>query len=191
MRSIIPNLLSLSRIPLSIICLALYSKEDYLAYKVAISGVFIALITDFLDGYLARRFGTSSEGGYIIDGIGDRAIYVSLILVILVQHGLPILVAWLLIFREISVYAARLFSRDWLVLSRGIRFLSRLHAGGLRIWLLTYLVADGIRFKLGIDLYDYTVLNTIQSALASGVLVVSYYSLYRQAAVAFKACDRQ
>lgn len=186
-----PNLLSLSRIPLAVISLALYSRLDYALYLASICFLLVALITDFLDGYLARRLGVSSEIGYILDGIGDRAIYIALILVILAQHRLSPLIAWLLILREVSVYAIRLFSREWLSLSRGIRFLSRLHAGGFRIWLLTYLAPDGIRLKFGIDLYGYPTLKAIQSTLLLGVLLVSYYSLYRQVEVVFRATEYQ
>ncbi len=84
--------------------------------KRVIISIAIALaisVTDFVDGKLARKYNVTSELGYLLDGLGDRAFHVSIYLILFMFHVLNILVAWALIFREIAQYAVRLIERDW------------------------------------------------------------------------------
>lgn len=61
----IPNLLSLSRIFLS---LFLFSEEQ----MVRLLAIFLAGLTDFLDGFLARKLNLTSKWGTTLDPIGDK-----------------------------------------------------------------------------------------------------------------------
>lgn len=75
------------------------------------TGVLFALagITDYLDGYLARRLGLTSNFGAFLDPVADKLI-VSTALVLLVQADPQItlaLVAAIIIGREITVSALR------------------------------------------------------------------------------------
>ena len=69
----------------------------------------IAAITDFLDGWVARRYGQSSKFGEFLDPVADK-LMVSIVLVMLVQ-GDPDwyvdIVAMIIIGREIAVSALR------------------------------------------------------------------------------------
>jgi phosphatidylglycerophosphate synthase len=62
----LPNLLSLSRIPLA----AGFLLADGTRSRVALLGM--ASATDLLDGWLARRGGTASRWGALIDPIADK-----------------------------------------------------------------------------------------------------------------------
>jgi CDP-diacylglycerol--glycerol-3-phosphate 3-phosphatidyltransferase len=75
------------------------------------AGVLFALagITDYLDGYLARRLGQTSRFGAFLDPVADKLI-VATALVLIVQHDPRIhlaIVAAIIIGREITVSALR------------------------------------------------------------------------------------
>ena len=101
------NLLTLSRIFLAaIIFLLLMSSNGYL---MALVLFFIAGITDYFDGYLARKYNAVSQIGEILDPIADK------ILIVFVFFGLSVSLssyligffAALIITREIWVGALR------------------------------------------------------------------------------------
>lgn len=149
----VPDLVSLSRIPIAGAFTFVYSDESLTLYVTGLALIFLALFTDILDGKLARREEQSSETGYILDGLGDRAIYVAVVLTICVVHQVNILICWLVIFREILIYAVRLMAREWYADTKTLRILSLIHAVSLRLWCLSFLVVDGVKliFSLGID----------------------------------------
>jgi phosphatidylglycerophosphate synthase len=71
------------------------------------------MATDYLDGMIARKYSIQSKFGYMLDGLGDRAFHVSVFLILVTSGTLMALLAWILIFREISQYAVRLVEVDW------------------------------------------------------------------------------
>lgn len=73
------SLLSASRIPLAFLFLS-----DHLVWRV--SAIILALITDGLDGYLARRYNKMSQFGALLDPLADK-FFVLLALIILVGEG--------------------------------------------------------------------------------------------------------
>ena len=101
------NLLTLSRIFLAaFIFILLMSPDKYLA---AFALFFVAGITDFFDGYLARKYNAVSELGEVLDPIADK------ILVVFVLFGLAVnltsyligFIGALIVTREIWVGALR------------------------------------------------------------------------------------
>lgn len=69
----IPNILSISRIILSFVMVYLILSRQNIVIIVAVFGV--AAITDFLDGFLARRYNWVSELGRKLDLVGDRLLW--------------------------------------------------------------------------------------------------------------------
>ena len=61
----LPNLISLSRLPLAL----LLFKEDFVSRLIVL---LLAMISDGLDGFLARRFQLSSKIGTLLDPLMDR-----------------------------------------------------------------------------------------------------------------------
>ena len=175
----LPDLLSLSRIPCAVAVLLLYSDEDKWRFGAAMGVIALALATDFLDGALARRWRVETERGYVLDGLGDRAMYVSLLLAFLVQQRIGLLITWLLIFREVAIYAIRLFSREWYDANKSVRRLSRIHAGVFRAWIFLILVASGVRLFGAYEILRERSFVILEDGLLTTVLIVSYYALLR------------
>ena len=105
--STIINILTLSRIFLAVLIFLLLISPD--GYLMALILFFIAGITDYYDGYLARKYNAVSELGEILDPIADK------ILILFILFGLAInlssyLIGFLgaiIITREIWVGALR------------------------------------------------------------------------------------
>jgi phosphatidylglycerophosphate synthase len=109
----LPNLLSISRIPAALILLATYRFDSPSRALLLIGLVVMILVTDLIDGRIARRFGTASKVGYLLDGLGDRAVHVAAYLLLVMAEVLPVVLAWALMFREICQYGVRIVELDW------------------------------------------------------------------------------
>ena len=104
------NLLTFSRILLGAFIFILLMSAD--SYLLAFILFFIAGVTDYFDGYLARKYNSVSELGEILDPIADK------ILIVFVLFGLAVnlssyligFMGALIITREIWVGALRDFN---------------------------------------------------------------------------------
>lgn len=178
----IPNALSLSRVILAVPLLIVSRHLSTRAYIATISIVIVAGITDALDGFLCRRWNVRSEIGYVMDAMGDRAIHLALLLSISTRYSVDPIFIWLLVFRDMAIYAIRVLSRNWFVRSLALRWLSVLHATNLRLWIALFLLRDGFRVIKGSDVLDTVLFNVTQISLLCATLVLAYYGLLRSVA---------
>jgi cardiolipin synthase len=87
----LPNILTYARIiavPLIVLCFFIEGRlqsSDF-ARWLALSIFFVASVTDFLDGYLARKWEQTSNIGRMLDPIADKLL-VSVILLLLAADG--------------------------------------------------------------------------------------------------------
>jgi len=107
-----PNLVTLSRIVLIPLIIGLYYlPEEWLSYhgkNIAATVVFIlAALTDWLDGYLARRLNQTSAFGAFLDPVADKLIVVGALIALLYLNRVDMLVALIIIGREIAISALR------------------------------------------------------------------------------------
>jgi len=109
MRWTIPNILTLLRIaliPVFMIAHYLPVSWSHLATTVIFG---LAAITDWFDGYLARRLGQTSPFGAFLDPVADKLI-VAVALIVLVQSNptlLFVIPASVIVGREIAISALR------------------------------------------------------------------------------------
>jgi CDP-diacylglycerol--glycerol-3-phosphate 3-phosphatidyltransferase len=103
----IPNALSLGRMVATVLIFVLVLVDTQWAFLLATVLFVLASITDFLDGYLARRFKLVSPLGVFLDLTADK-IFVVAILVALVQIGLvPAWIVGVIVAREFLVTGLR------------------------------------------------------------------------------------
>jgi cardiolipin synthase (CMP-forming) len=108
----VPNLVTLSRIILIPLLIAIYYLPDHwLTWQgrnATATAIFIlAGITDWLDGYLARRLNQMSAFGAFLDPVADKLIVVTALLVLLYLGRVDMLVALIIVGREIAISALR------------------------------------------------------------------------------------
>jgi CDP-diacylglycerol--glycerol-3-phosphate 3-phosphatidyltransferase len=104
----IPNLLTFVRILIvPIIVVSFYSNNIKIARQISSLLFLIASITDFLDGYVARKYHCQSQWGRIFDPVADK-ILVSSVLLMMVKFNMAQEIPCLLILaRELLVSAVR------------------------------------------------------------------------------------
>ena len=106
----LPNLLSLFRIaliPVIVVLLLQPSRERALAATFAFM---IACISDFLDGYLARKHNISTTIGKFLDPLADKLIVTALLIMLAALPRQPAVPAWLVVIvigREVAVTGLR------------------------------------------------------------------------------------
>jgi len=108
----LPNLLTFSRIAAIPVIVALFYVPGDWARLVATALFLLAAVTDFLDGYLARRMGTASPLGKLLDPIADKMLVNVLLLMLAATgdiFGWHVLAAIVIVGREILVAGIREF----------------------------------------------------------------------------------
>ncbi|EJW21942.1 hypothetical protein IMCC14465_03360 [alpha proteobacterium IMCC14465] len=111
----LPNLLTLFRVLMIPALVLVYLIPGPLGNWFAFSIYTLAAITDYLDGWLARKLKATSEFGRMLDPIADKLMVVA-VLIILIEFrdisGIHTLAAGLIIMREILISWFREYLTD-------------------------------------------------------------------------------
>ena len=87
---IVPNIISVFRICLVPIFITVYFIDERDTKYYAILIYALAAFSDFLDGFLARKFKVSSNLGKFLDPLGDKVMTFAVILCITIDGLLPV-----------------------------------------------------------------------------------------------------
>ena len=102
----VPNLISLSRIPLAVIaCVFLVQKSIIPVVAVILIGVF----SDVIDGVVARRTNSISDWGKILDPLADKIAIGSFIITLAFLKAVPLWFVILFLTRDAIIAAGGLF----------------------------------------------------------------------------------
>ena len=95
----LPNLLSLFRIAIIPVLVYLLTFTDPISGLLAAFLFLVAALTDFFDGYLARRYFTVSNLGKILDPLADKLMIVTTLIMLAAMDraGEPAVPAWLVV----------------------------------------------------------------------------------------------
>ena len=105
----IPNLLAIARLILTPVAMALIlAGVDSQSTRVVATIVFvIAALTDFADGYLARRWQLTSTLGAFLDTVADKILVAGALLALVEIGTVSTWVAFIIIAREIAIMGLR------------------------------------------------------------------------------------
>ena len=135
------NLITLSRIILGAVIFVLLTRTEMYWYAFIL--FFIASITDYFDGYLARKYNLVSQLGEILDPIADKILIVFLLFAIavnLTSYYIGFLSA-AIITREIWVGALRDFNaRQQNINATRVTFLAKIKTTIQLFTISTYLI---------------------------------------------------
>jgi len=182
--AIILTLFRIAAIPLVVICF--YSSMPY-ARPIAAIIFGIAAVTDFIDGWVARKFNQQSRFGEFLDPVADK-LMVSIVLVMLVQAQsgwFEDIIAMIIIGREITISALR----EWMATIGERANVGVSMAGKVK----TTLQMFGIAFMvyknpiLGIDVYALGFVLLI----AAAVMTIWSMIIYLKAAWPFIVSDSE
>ena len=148
------NFITIARIFLAPIILIFLIFGNYL---VCVLLFFLAGLTDYYDGYLARKYNAESELGEILDPIADKILIVFILIGLSVEldSQLMALLSSLIIAREIGVAALRDYSaRNNLSDRTKVTFLAKAKTSIQLLTIGLYLLALAISFNLLIVISD-------------------------------------
>ena len=170
----LPTVLTLSRV--LVIPVFLYVAPDY---PVAGAGIFaLASMTDWFDGYLARKTGSITKFGILMDPIADKFLVISALVLMVYMEELAVWVASVLILREFLVTALRVVA-----LSKGM--VMQAEMGGkvktvFQFIAIMFLVLDGRSFGNLHDLRTCLIYVALALSVISGV---KYTMSFRRSSV--------
>lgn len=137
----VPDALSVARVPASLGLIAVYEPRPGIQFWISMVLVIIIIISDILDGRIARQYAIQSEQGYVLDGWGDRAFHIAIYLIFFDQKFFGIGFVWILVFREVTIYAVRVSDSTWhSTQTLAERLTSQSYAGIVRIMFLVEIV---------------------------------------------------
>jgi len=141
----IPNLITLARIlSVPVMVWAIMTGWMLAAFLLFLA----AGISDAIDGYLAKRFGMTSELGAYLDPLADKALIVSIYVTLGVSGEIPVWLVILVVSRDIMIVGAVLLA--WLVgkpLPMKPLLVSKLNTGAQLIFAGVVLATLGLRFE--------------------------------------------
>jgi CDP-diacylglycerol--glycerol-3-phosphate 3-phosphatidyltransferase len=105
-------------------------------------------ITDWLDGYLARKLNQASAFGAFLDPVADKFLVCAALLMLVDMHRVHVLVALVIIGREIAISALR----EWMAQLGASKSVAVHMAGKLKTTVqmvaIPFLLFDGMLFNL-------------------------------------------
>ena len=178
-----PNLITLSRIvTIPFIVGIFYFPDDLISFtakNVTATALFIfAAVTDWLDGYLARKLNQMSAFGAFLDPVADKLFVVGALVILLFLGRVDPLVALIIIGREIAISALR----EWMAQIGASRSVA-VHMVGkvktvVQMIAIPFLLYHGVLFKL----IDTQLWGTVL-IIASAVLTIWSMVYYLQKAL--------
>tara|TARA_Y100001935_G_scaffold253693_1_gene260511 strand:+ start:1012 stop:1551 length:540 start_codon:yes stop_codon:yes gene_type:complete len=165
------NLLSFARIIIAIIIFSFLALENY--YILALALFFIAGLTDYFDGFFARKYNATSQIGEILDPLADK------ILIIFLFFGLALnlssfLIGFagsLIITREIWISALRDFNaRNNNVNATKVIYIAKIKTSIQLFTIMIYLAALAFNKMLLIILGDIFLIISVLITLYTGYI---------------------
>jgi CDP-diacylglycerol--glycerol-3-phosphate 3-phosphatidyltransferase len=178
----VPNVITLIRIiTIPFIVGVFYFPDDVISFSaknVTATTIFIfAAVTDWLDGYLARRLNQMSAFGAFLDPVADKLFVIGALVVLLYLGRVDPLVALIIIGREIAISALR----EWMAKvgqakSVAVAFVGKLKTAFQMIAIPMLLYSDRL-----LDVVDSQFLGTIMINVAAVLTVASMLYYLRKA----------
>ncbi|WP_062522491.1 CDP-diacylglycerol--glycerol-3-phosphate 3-phosphatidyltransferase [Demequina silvatica] len=185
MTSAVPNVLTVARlvmVPVVLVLLAADAGEEGPMRWWAFALFILAAVTDFFDGYLARRWGVVSPFGKLADPIADKALVLGVLAVLVVVDGIPWWPVAIIAVRELWVTVGRLLVASDTVIPASpggkVKTIAQLIAIGMYLapgmpaWIDTaawwvLLLATAIAAVTGVD-YTVKILRAARGQRADG-----------------------
>lgn len=169
----VPNAITVARIGLIVVFgVLLVARED----GWAITALAVAGASDFLDGYLARRLGQTSDLGRFLDPAADRLLTVVVVLGLAWREIIPWWLVGLLLARDVVMGIALLWWRTRGAATPKVTFLGKSATFALYVFLpLSYLAYgrwDGVQ--------AFAIVGAAVSSIAYWGSAVQYLSQLRK-----------
>ncbi|ADQ14960.1 CDP-alcohol phosphatidyltransferase family protein [Halanaerobium hydrogeniformans] len=129
----IPNIITMMRIVLLPIYLYLFVQGNY--YLAA--GLFsLSALSDFVDGYIAKKFNMHSKFGKLLDPLADKLTIISVLLLLIRLNLIPRVVSLIILGRELFIFFSGIITYFF-----GLNFIDPTLLGKASVFLLYTAIA--------------------------------------------------
>lgn len=173
----VPNLLSLGRLIMLAPTGYFLSRPEPSAQYYALLCLSLAAITDYFDGYFARKLHQETELGLILDPLSDKILAGALAILLIIYRAFPLWLAGVIVGRDLMIALGGLVLRKRTNVIAPSNLTGKYSFAALALLLVSYV----IRFEFGIALMTAVTLpllalslwlygHGLTSAMKSGVL---------------------
>lgn len=107
---VLPNQLTILRIILTPVFMYMFLSNDSTLQQLSIIVFFIAAITDWYDGWLARKFNYITQWGKFMDPLADKILTSAAFISFVILDVLPLWMVILIIVRDFLITGLRLYA---------------------------------------------------------------------------------
>lgn len=167
---VLPNQLTTLRIILTPVFLFLFISGDSILIQISLVVYIIAAITDWYDGWLARKFNYITTWGKFMDPLADK-ILTSTAFFAFVEIGvLELWMVILVVFRDVLVTGLRLFA-EWKKKSFTTSYLAKIKTVVQMVFIFYLLIV----FTLQENEFLYSQLSSVFAMLTNSIVI--YYTM--------------
>lgn len=175
----IPNLLTLLRVLMIPVVMVLIQDDPTREEAALAAGVFVlAMLTDLLDGYLARKWNQTSPLGAYLDPLADKLMVAAVLIMLIPLGWAPAWLVFILLAREMAITGLRgLASQQGWVLAAGTmgKIKTTYQTVALTLLLLHYPL-------FGVDLHSAGIVLLWFATFFAMTSAIEYFALVIQAA---------
>jgi len=103
----LPNLITFSRLILAFVVVFAFVFGGEIGRIIACASFFIASVTDWLDGYIARKYNLITNLGKLMDPLADKILVAGGLVTLTSVNLVPAWATFLILFREFGVSGLR------------------------------------------------------------------------------------
>ncbi|MBI1806442.1 MAG: CDP-diacylglycerol--glycerol-3-phosphate 3-phosphatidyltransferase [Ignavibacteria bacterium] len=108
----IPNSLTIFRILLTPVFIILLFSESSFLKQIALVVYIVAALTDFYDGWVARRYGYVSRWGKFLDPLADKILSAAALFSFAYLRLVDVWMVWVIVLRDVFITALRTYA-EW------------------------------------------------------------------------------
>jgi len=176
MKWTISNQLTVSRVFVIPILVVVFYIPGFWGYILATACFMLASITDWFDGYLARKWNETTEFGRFLDPVADKLLVVTALVLLVEAQRVPALLAVVIIGREIMISALR----EWLAQRATV-----VHVSVLAKWKTAFQMLAVVALLLHIQVWGMD-MHAIGIVLLCIAALLTLWSAYEYLKVGWK-----
>ncbi len=105
-----PDALTYLRIVLSPVFLALFLSNDASLKQISLAVFFIAALTDWYDGWVARKYGYFSRWGKFLDPLADKILVSAALVAFVLLNLVDAWMVWIIVIRDVIITVLRTYA---------------------------------------------------------------------------------
>ena len=177
-RALIPNMITLFRILLTPLFLYFLLSDGQYYMLFALIVFIVASVSDGVDGYIARKYGSVSEFGKFVDPLADKILIISSFIALIFLDIIPLWMVIIVVLRDVTVTAIRM-----IMIKRGNSIVTANIAKAKTVFQIVFIYVV-ISFKMLLQLpfmkFLYPTINFLESNNFYWILmlITTIFTLY-------------